>query len=82
MLDQGFSEVFHLKGGILKYLEEVPEEDSKWEGDCFVFDRRVALNSQLEETDHELCFACREPLGQQELNSEDYVIGQSCPHCA
>jgi predicted sulfurtransferase len=80
MLNAGFANVKQLKGGVLGYFEECG--GAHWDGDCFVFDRRVALNPQLEETDHELCFACREPLGQEELNSEDYVIGQSCPHCA
>lgn len=80
MLNAGFANVKQLKGGVLGYFEECGGDH--WDGDCFVFDRRVALNPQLEETDHELCFACREPLGQPELNSEDYVIGQSCPHCA
>jgi predicted sulfurtransferase len=80
MLNAGFANVKQLKGGVLGYFEECGGDH--WDGDCFVFDRRVALNPQLEETDHELCFACREPLGQEELNSEDYVIGQSCPHCA
>ena len=80
MLNAGFANVKQLRGGVLGYFEECGGDH--WDGDCFVFDRRVALNPQLEETDHELCFACREPLGQEELNSEDYVIGQSCPHCA
>jgi predicted sulfurtransferase len=80
MLNAGFANVKQLKGGVLGYFEACG--GAHWDGDCFVFDRRVALNPQLEETDHELCFACREPLGQEELNSEDYVIGQSCPHCA
>ena len=80
MLNAGFANVKQLRGGVLGYFEACGGDH--WDGDCFVFDRRVALNPQLEETGHELCFACREPLGQEELNSEDYVIGQSCPHCA
>ena len=80
MLNAGFSNVKQLKGGVLGYFEECG--GSHWNGDCFVFDRRVALNPQLEETDHQMCFACREPLTEEELTSEDYVIGQSCPYCA
>ena len=80
MLNAGFSNVKQLKGGVLGYFEECG--GSHWNGDCFVFDRRVALNPQLGETDHQMCFACREPLTEEELTSEDYVIGQSCPYCA
>jgi UPF0176 protein len=77
----GFDEVYHLKGGILKYLEEVPEDESRWHGDCFVFDERVAVGHGLEPGDYTLCRACRHPLTPDETSSPDYVKGVSCPHC-
>ena len=80
MLDAGFSNVKQLKGGILGYFEEVGGD--YWNGDCFVFDRRVAVNPQLEETDVVQCYACREPLLLEEQDSDDYVVAQSCPYCA
>ena len=80
MLDAGFSNVKQLKGGILGYFEEVGGD--YWNGDCFVFDRRVAVNPQLEETDVVQCYACREPLLLEEQDSDDYVLAQSCPYCA
>ena len=79
MLDEGFESVFQLEGGILGYFEECG--GSHWEGECFVFDRRVGLGPDLEETDSILCYACREPLIREEQLSEDYVFGQSCPYC-
>lgn len=81
LLDQGYEEVFHLQGGILKYLEEVPEERSSWEGECFVFDERVAVNHALERGSYAQCFACRRPLSTEELDSPAYQKGVSCPHC-
>jgi len=78
---EGVNEVFHLKGGILKYLEEVPEDESRWQGECFVFDRRVAVKHGLEIGSHTLCHGCREPLAPEDLRSPDYVSGVSCPHC-
>ncbi|TVR14358.1 MAG: rhodanese-related sulfurtransferase [Phormidium sp. GEM2.Bin31] len=81
LLKQGFKEVYHLKGGILKYLEDVPEEDSLWEGDCFVFDERVAVRHGLERGDYELCLSCGHPLSPEERNSPHYDWGISCPHC-
>ena len=72
MLDAGFSNVKQLKGGILGYFEEVGGD--RWKGDCFVFDRRVAVNPQLEETDVVQCYACREPLLLEEQDSTDYVV--------
>ena len=81
LLDQGVEEVFHLKGGILKYLEDVPEEDSSWQGACFVFDQRVAVTHGLKVGDHALCFACRRPVSPQDQQSRDYVKGISCPAC-
>ncbi|WP_439106344.1 oxygen-dependent tRNA uridine(34) hydroxylase TrhO [Congregibacter sp.] len=81
LLEQGFETVFHLKGGILKYLEEVPEQSSSWEGECFVFDDRVAVNHALERGSYDQCFACRHPVSHEDLQSPDYVKGVSCPHC-
>ena len=81
MKEQGFDEVYHLKGGILKYLEEVPAEESLWEGACFVFDERVSVLHGLEEGEHKLCRACRHPLTAEEITSPLYEAGVSCPHC-
>jgi UPF0176 protein len=77
----GVEQVFHLKGGILKYLEEVPAEQSLWEGECFVFDERVGVTHGLGEGEATLCRACRHPLTPQERASELYREGLSCPHC-
>lgn len=81
MLSQGFEEVFHLKGGILKYLEVVPEEQSRFAGECFVFDERVSVGHGLVEGDATLCRACRHPLTADDRGSPDYAEGVSCPHC-
>ena len=81
MLAHGFEEVYHLKGGILKYLEEIKPEDSQWEGDCFVFDRRVAIGHGLEESPYALCYGCRFPLTEDDVKSAHYEEGVSCPHC-
>jgi len=81
MLAHGFEEVYHLQGGILKYLEEVPAEESKWEGDCFVFDRRVAVGQNLEESPYQICYGCRFPLSTEDLKADSYEAGVSCPHC-
>ncbi|AOX99406.1 rhodanese-related sulfurtransferase [Jeongeupia sp. USM3] len=81
MLGAGFDEVYHLKGGILKYLETVPQDESLWRGDCFVFDNRVTVRHDLSEGDYVLCHACREPVSVDERQSPDYVEGISCPHC-
>ena len=78
---QGFEEVYHLEGGILKYLETVPEESSRWHGDCFVFDERVSVGHGLLRGHHQLCRSCRMPLGEAELQSPHYVPGVSCPYC-
>ncbi len=77
----GFEDVFHLKGGILRYLEEVPAEQSLWQGECFVFDERVSVSHGLAEGDAELCRACRHPLTASDLASPKYAAGVSCPHC-
>jgi UPF0176 protein len=78
---QGFTEVYHLQGGILKYLEEVPEEQSLWRGECFVFDNRVTVNHQLERGSYDQCHACRMPINEQEKRSAHFKPGISCPHC-
>jgi UPF0176 protein len=79
--EQGFEEVYHLEGGILKYLEEVPSTETMWEGECFVFDGRVAVNHDLEQGQYDQCFACRFPLTEDEKQSEHYVKGVSCHRC-
>lgn len=81
MLGQGFDEVYHLKGGILKYLEEVPEEQTLWRGDCFVFDNRVTVRHDLSEGEYDQCHACRIPISVEDRQSPHYVLGISCPHC-
>ncbi|NRA88306.1 MAG: rhodanese-related sulfurtransferase [Rhizobiales bacterium] len=78
---RGFEDVYHLEGGILKYLEEVPEEESLWEGECFVFDSRVAVKHNLEKGKYDQCFACRMPITEQDKDSEFYIKGISCHHC-
>jgi UPF0176 protein len=77
----GFDEVFHLEGGILKYLETVPEAQSQWQGECFVFDERVTVGQGLKVGDYGLCRACREPISQADKESPLFVLGLSCPHC-
>jgi UPF0176 protein len=81
MLEKGFKDVYHLKGGILKYLENIPKEESLWEGECFVFDQRVALTHGLDEGQYDQCYACRHPLSPEELESNQYTKGISCPYC-
>ena len=81
MLDRGFEEVYHLQGGILKYLEQIPEQQSLWHGECFVFDDRVAVNHSLKLGSYRQCYACRRPLSREDLLSPDYKEGISCPHC-
>ena len=78
---EGFDEVYHLEGGILKYLEEVPKQESLWEGDCFVFDSRVAVTHGLEESEYIQCFACRMPILEEDRLSPHYAEGVSCHHC-
>ena len=81
MLQEGFEEVYHLEGGVLKYLEQVPEEDSIWEGECFVFDNRVAVNHQLEKGSYDQCYGCRHPITEQDKESDEYQKGICCPGC-
>lgn len=79
--EEGFKDVYHLKGGILKYLETVPEAESLWQGDCFVFDHRVSVQHGLKPGNYALCHACRMPLSPEDRASPLYVEGESCPHC-
>lgn len=79
--EQGFAEVYHLKGGILKYLEDVPAEQSRWQGECFVFDDRITVNHQLEQGSYDQCNACRMPITEEDKASHKYQQGVSCPHC-
>ncbi len=81
MKEQGFDEVFHLEGGILKYLEEVPKEETMWEGECFVFDNRVAVNHDLQKGSYDQCHACRMPITEEEKQKPEYMEGVSCHHC-
>jgi len=81
MKEQGFDEVYHLEGGILKYLEEVPEIDSMWEGECFVFDGRVSVNHDLEKGVYDQCHACRRPILEEDKLKPEYQKGVSCHHC-
>jgi len=78
---QGFEEVYHLEGGILKYLETVPETESRWQGDCFVFDERVSVGHGLQPGHYQLCRACRQPISPDDQASAWFVLGISCPHC-
>lgn len=79
--EQGYENVFHLKGGVLQYLEDMPESTTKWQGECFVFDERVTVNHQLEKGQYDQCHACRMPISDDDKLSAHYVQGSSCPHC-
>ncbi|MBU2884699.1 rhodanese-related sulfurtransferase [Gilvimarinus agarilyticus] len=81
MKEQGFDEVYHLEGGILKYLEEIPAEQSLWQGECFVFDNRVAVDHDLQRGQYDQCFGCRHPITEDEKRSEHYMKGVCCPRC-
>ena len=81
MLSQGFQEVYHLKGGILKYLEEVPDSESLWEGECFVFDQRIAVSHGLEPGTHDMCRSCGRPISEADKTNPKYQEGISCPYC-
>lgn len=78
---EGVEDVVHLKGGILKYLETVPEEESLWRGECFVFDNRVSVGHDLSPGTYDMCHACRRPISDEDKRSEHYSPGVSCPHC-
>jgi UPF0176 protein len=81
LLGQGVEEVFHLKGGILKYLEDVPAQESTWQGDCFVFDARVSVGHGLRKGPHMLCHGCRQPILPEDRDRPEYEEGVSCHHC-
>ncbi|HIG78892.1 MAG TPA: rhodanese-related sulfurtransferase [Cycloclasticus sp.] len=78
---QGFDEVYHLEGGILKYLEEVPLDDTQWEGECFVFDNRVSVDHNLDKGQYDQCYGCRMPITEQDKLHKHYQQGISCHHC-
>ena len=81
LMGQGIEEVYHLKGGILRYLEDMPEEDSTWQGECFVFDNRVSVGHGLREGPHLLCHGCRRPILPEDRDRPEYEHGVSCHHC-
>jgi UPF0176 protein len=81
MLELGFDEVYHLQGGVLRYLQEMPPEDNRWDGECFVFDTRVAVDRDLAEGGYVQCHACRRPLSTEDLAAAAYREGLSFPHC-
>jgi UPF0176 protein len=81
MKEQGYEEVYHLEGGILKYLEEIPESESMWHGECFVFDERVSVGHGLKEGPYDMCHGCRRPISEEDKQSEYYVAGVTCPFC-
>ena len=81
MISEGFDEVYHLEGGILKYLEEISPQESLWQGECFVFDQRVAITHGLQIGEFDQCYACRYPLSKEDVKSDKYIPGISCPHC-
>jgi len=81
LVGKGYKNVFHLQGGILKYLEDVPQRHSKWDGDCFVFDQRVSVRHGLQPGEYDMCHACRMPLTDAEKHADSYEPGVACPHC-
>ena len=82
LISQGVDQVYHLQGGILKYLEDVPQKDSTWQGECFVFDQRVSLTHGLAQGRHGLCHACRRPLAPEDRTRPEFEDGVSCHRCA
>lgn len=76
-----FHQVYHLEGGILKYLEEVPLSDSLWEGECFVFDKRVSVEHGLAQGTFKLCYGCKQPVSDADMESSEWECGVSCPYC-
>jgi len=81
LLEQGFEEVYHLKGGVLNYFEQVPHTESAWEGECFVFDNRVTVNHQLEPGVFDQCHACRRPITEDDKKRPEFVMGVQCHQC-
>jgi len=81
MVEQGYEQVYHLQGGILKYLEKIPPAESLWEGECFVFDQRISVGHGLKVGEYEQCHGCRHPISPEDKASVQYVEGVSCPHC-
>ncbi|KAL6980866.1 Aldo-keto reductase str7 [Sarracenia purpurea var. burkii] len=81
LLSKGFREVYHLEGGILKYLEEVPKTDSLWEGECFVFDKRVSVDHGLLQGTFKLCYGCKQPVSDADMEAPEWEYGVSCPYC-
>ncbi|XVE90961.1 hypothetical protein DITRI_Ditri20bG0117700 [Diplodiscus trichospermus] len=81
MLSKGFEEVYHLKGGILKYLEEVPKAESLWDGECFVFDKRVSVEHGLVQGNFKLCYGCKQPVSDADMEAKEWEYGVSCPYC-
>ncbi|PWA98768.1 Rhodanese-like domain-containing protein [Artemisia annua] len=81
LLGKGFKEVYHLKGGILKYLEEVPKNESLWEGECFVFDKRVSVQHGLVPGNFKLCYGCKKPVSDADMESPEWEYGVTCPYC-
>tara|TARA_B100000029_G_C17540654_1_gene946587 strand:+ start:909 stop:1868 length:960 start_codon:yes stop_codon:yes gene_type:complete len=81
LVNKGIKEVYHLRGGILKYFEETPSEKSLWNGECFVFDNRVSVNHKLMQGKYQMCFACRMPLQEKDKTNDSYIEGVSCPYC-
>ena len=81
MISKGFNNIYQLKGGILKYLADIPKEKSTWEGECFVFDNRVSVQNELVEGTYELCHGCRYPLSIEDRKSSQFKEGITCPKC-
>ncbi|RZC62938.1 hypothetical protein C5167_024687 [Papaver somniferum] len=81
LMSKGIEEVYHLKGGILKYLEEIPETESLWEGECFVFDKRVSVDHGLSQGTFKLCYGCKQPVSDADMEAPEWEYGVSCPYC-
>lgn len=81
MKDEGFEQVYHLKGGILKYFESIPKDKSLWDGECFVFDDRVSVKHDLSVGDYDMCHGCRMPISEKDKKSSKYMKGVSCSNC-
>ena len=81
LVSMGFEDVWHLQGGILNYLEKTPVEQTRWDGECFVFDSRVSVDHDLEKGSYDQCYACRFPIDDAQKASDLYVPGVSCPRC-